>query len=49
MVGAEAYSANGVEFVAGKLEGRDVVLFPSGISVVNAAMTVQLALERFHH
>ena len=47
MVGAEAYSANGVEFVAGKLEGRDVVLFPSGISVVNAAMTVQLALERF--
>ena len=45
--GAETYSVNGVEFVAGKLEGRDVLLFLSGISVVNAAMTVQLALGRF--
>ena len=45
--GVEAHSVNGVEFVAGTLEGRDVVLFLSGISVVNAAMTVQLALERF--
>ena len=42
------YSVNGVEFVTGRLEGRDVVLFLSGISVVNAAMTVQLALDRFH-
>ena len=41
------YSANGVEFVAGGSEGQDVVLFLSGISVVNAAMTVQLALDRF--
>ena len=46
--GAATHSVNGVEFVAGTLEGRDVVLFQSGISVVNAAMTVQLALERFH-
>ena len=46
--GATVRSVNGVEFVAGRLEGRDVVLFLSGISVVNAAMTVQLALERFH-
>ena len=46
--GAEVRSVNGVEFVAGTLEGRDVVLFLSGISVVNAAMTVQLALDRFH-
>ena len=45
---AEAHSVNGVEFVAGRLEGRDVVLFLSGISVVNAAMTAQLALDRFH-
>lgn len=45
---AVTHSANGVEFVAGRLEGRDVVLFLSGISVVNAAMTVQLALDRFH-
>ena len=46
--GAVTYAANGVEFVTGRLEGRDVVLFQSGISVVNAAMTVQLALDRFH-
>ena len=45
--GAEARSVNGIEFVLGRLEGRDVILFLSGISVVNAAMTVQLALDRF--
>ena len=45
---AAVHSVNGIEFVAGELEGRDVVLFLSGISVVNAAMTVQLALDRFH-
>ena len=38
---------NGVEFLLGTLEGKDVVLFLSGISVVNAAMTMQLALDRF--
>ena len=46
--GAVVHSVNGVEFVAGTLEERDVVLFLSGVSVVNAAMTVQLALDRFH-
>ena len=46
--GAQVHAVNGVELVAGTLEGRDVVLFLSGISVVNAAMTVQLALDRFH-
>ena len=40
-------SVNGVEFVSGRLEGKDVLLFLSGISMVNAAMTVQLALDRF--
>ena len=40
-------SANGVEFATGTLEGQKVVLFLSGISVVNAAMTAQLALDRF--
>ena len=45
---AAVHSANGIEFVAGELEARDVVLFLSSISVVNAAMTVQLALDRFH-
>ena len=44
---AAAHSINGVEFVVGTLEGRHVVLFLSGISVVNAAMTVQLALDHF--
>ena len=44
---ATVHSINGVEFVAGDLEGRDVLLFLSGISVVNAAMTVQLALDHF--
>jgi len=36
-----------VEFVTGTLGSRPVVLFLSGISMVNAAMTTQLALERF--
>ena len=44
---ATTHSVNGAEFVAGRLEGRDVVLFLSGISVVNEAMTTQLALDRF--
>ena len=41
------HSANGVEFTTGTLEGQQVVLFLSGISVVNAAMTAQIALDRF--
>lgn len=40
-------SINGVEFLTGKLAGSDVLLFLSGISTVNAAMTVQLALDHF--
>ena len=44
---AATRTLNGVEFTAGSLEGRPVVLFPSGISVVNAAMTAQLALDHF--
>jgi len=44
---ATVRSVNGVEFVSGRLEGEDVLLFLSGISMVNAAMTVQLALDRF--
>jgi adenosylhomocysteine nucleosidase len=38
---------NGVEFSFGKLAGRDVVVFASGVSMVNAAMTTQLALDKF--
>ena len=45
--GASAHTVNGVAFTTGTLEGQDVVLFLSGISVVNAAMTVQLALDHF--
>ena len=44
---AKSYSVNGVEFVIGTLAGRKVVLFLSGINMVNAAMTTQLALDRF--
>ncbi len=44
---ASEHSLNGVIFATGTLEGRQVVLFLSGISVVNAAMTVQLALDHF--
>ena len=43
----QKHSVNGVEFSTGTLEGKPVVLFLSGISMVNAAMTTQLALDRF--
>ena len=33
---------------AGNLQGRSVVLFLSGCSMTNAAMTAQLALDRFN-
>ncbi|WP_172293309.1 5'-methylthioadenosine/S-adenosylhomocysteine nucleosidase [Pseudoruegeria sp. HB172150] len=45
--GAESTQINGNEFVTGTLEGQDVVLFLSGVSMVNAAMTTQLALDNF--
>lgn len=41
------FSTNGVIFATGKLENQDVVLFLSGVSVVNAVMTTQLALNHF--
>lgn len=37
----------GMVFTTGELEGKPVVLFLSGVSMVNAAMTTQLALDRF--
>jgi len=43
----KSQSVNGVEFVTGMLAGRPVVLLLSGVSMVNAAMNTQLALERF--
>lgn len=38
---------HGVVFTTGTLGGKPVVLFLSGVSMVNAAMTTQLALDRF--
>ncbi len=45
--GARRHSVNGVTFHTGTLQGRPVVLFLSGISMTNAAMNTQLALDRF--
>lgn len=39
---------NGVEFSTGTLRGKPVVLFLSGISMVNASMNTQLVLDRFN-
>lgn len=44
----KTYQASGVTFQTGLLEGRPVVLFLSGMSLVNAAMTTQVALDRFN-
>jgi adenosylhomocysteine nucleosidase len=41
------YVVNGTTFATGVMEGKQVVLFLSGISMVNAAMTSQLALDHF--
>ncbi|SHF01813.1 methylthioadenosine nucleosidase /adenosylhomocysteine nucleosidase [Loktanella atrilutea] len=38
---------NGVTFTTGQMEGQPVVMFMSGVSMVNAAMTTQLALDHF--
>ena len=43
----ETRTINGQRFITGTLSGKDVVLFLSGVSMVNAAMTTQLALDRF--
>jgi adenosylhomocysteine nucleosidase len=41
------YAIGGARFTTARLEGRPVVLFLSGVSMVNAAMTTQMALDRF--
>lgn len=43
----QTHSVNGIDFVTGQLAGRQVVLFLSGVSMVNAAMATQVALDRF--
>ncbi len=45
---AVEHKVGGVVFITARLEGRPVVLFMSGVSMTNAAMTTQLALERFN-
>lgn len=42
-----AHRVHGVEFTTGTLQGHPVVLFLSGISMTNAAMNAQRALDRF--
>lgn len=44
---AQTHHLNGVVFTTGKLQGHEVLLFLSGISMVNAAMNTQLAIDRF--
>jgi adenosylhomocysteine nucleosidase len=41
------YTVNGTVFATGTIEGKPVVLFLTGVSMVNAAMTSQLALNHF--
>jgi adenosylhomocysteine nucleosidase len=41
------YTVNGTVFATGTIEGKPVVLFLTGVSMVNAAMTSQLALDHF--
>ena len=48
MVGSRIVRISGTEFIVGKLEGKPVVLFLSGVSMVNAAMNTQRALDGFH-
>lgn len=45
--GKRSYVVGGTRFTTGTLEGKPVVLFLSGISMVNAAMTTQQALDHF--
>ncbi|MCZ2496765.1 phosphorylase [Xylophilus sp. Kf1] len=42
------HSVQGVEFTTGTLAGKPVVLFLSGVSMVNAAMNTQRALDLFN-
>jgi adenosylhomocysteine nucleosidase len=44
----ETHVINGVEFATGKLAGNDVVVFLTGVSMVNASMNTQLLLDHFN-
>src|SRR5262245_3486325 len=45
--GRQERIVGGTVFLTGTISGKPVVLFLSGISMVNAAMTSQLALDHF--
>lgn len=43
----EDHVISGTTFITGTMDGKPILLFLSGVSMVNAAMTTQIALERF--
>lgn len=45
---AHVYTINRTQFITGKIGEKDVVLFLSGMSMVNASMTTQMALDHFN-
>jgi len=47
LTAVEEYQVNGVTFYTGQMEGVDVVVFMTGISLVNAAMNTQLVIDHF--
>ena len=47
LVGRKDYVLDGITFATGTIDNKPVVLFLSGVSMVNAAMTTQLVLDRF--
>jgi adenosylhomocysteine nucleosidase len=44
---SQDHVVNGRRYVTGRLAGKEVVLFLSGVSMVNAAMTTQQAIDHF--
>lgn len=44
----EEHRLNGVSFWTGELSGQPVVLFKTGVSIVNATMNTQLLLDHFN-
>ena len=47
LVGRKDYVVEGTTFATGTIDNKPVVLFLSGVSMVNAAMTTQLVMDRF--
>jgi len=45
---ARSYRVNGLLILTGRIAGKPVVLLQSGVSMVNAAMTTQLVIDRFN-